>query len=65
MYYITTSKFLCELSSLIYFPVDTEDKRPSKNLIQLNLPKPLQANIGNCHRHLEDHQVEQKKFRRR
>ena len=38
----------------------TEDKRPSKNLIQLNLPKPLQANIGNCHRHLEDHQVEQK-----
>ena len=22
MYYITTSKFLCELSSLIYFPVD-------------------------------------------
>ena len=36
----------------------TEDKRPSKNLIQLNLPKSLQSNVGNCHRNLEDHQVE-------
>ena len=26
----------------------TEDKRPSKNLIQLNLPKSLQTNIGKC-----------------
>ena len=25
-----------------------EDKRPSKNLIQLNLLKPLQSSVGNC-----------------
>ena len=32
----------------------TEEKRPSKNLIELNLPEPLQANIGKCQRNLDN-----------
>ena len=32
----------------------TEEKRPSKNLIELNFPEPLQANIGKCHRSLDN-----------
>ena len=32
----------------------TEEKRPPKNLIELNLPEPLHANIGKCHRNLDN-----------
>ena len=35
-----------------------EDKRPCKNLIKLNLPKPLQSNIDKCQQNLEDHTVQ-------
>ena len=31
----------------------TEDKRPSKNLIEFNLPKLLQTSVGHCQRKIK------------